>query len=161
FVRVIDAITAFTDTNRNAVVVLACLEDYFKANIERLTRSKYDRLMRDPEPVRLLGNRTREEIRQMASKRLGYLYDMADVEVDQANDLYPFRDEHLRPLDGMRSRDALNFLQRHHQCCITRAAGKNQGRKNQGRSPLPHPFRRPHESWIQLGMISILHSRRQ
>src|SRR5262249_14718147 len=42
----------------------------------------------------------------------------ADVEVDQANDLYPFRGEHLVPLDGMRSRDALDFMRRHHQRCI-------------------------------------------
>ena len=47
----------------NAVVVLACLEDYFKANVEKLTKAKHDRLMHDPEPIRLLGNRTLEEIR--------------------------------------------------------------------------------------------------
>ena len=33
FLKVVDAITAFTDTIPNAVVVLACLEDYFKANV--------------------------------------------------------------------------------------------------------------------------------
>ena len=32
FLKVIDAITAFTDTIPNTVVVLACLEDYFKVN---------------------------------------------------------------------------------------------------------------------------------
>jgi hypothetical protein len=119
FQKVIDAITAFTDSNRNAVVVLACLEDYFKANVERLTRARHDRLVRDPEPVRLLGNRNLDEIRQMAAKRLTYLYDMADVEPDSASDLYPFRHEHLVRLDGMRSRDVLDFLRRHHQRCIS------------------------------------------
>jgi hypothetical protein len=119
FVKLIDAITAFTDTNRNAVVVLACLEDYFKINIEKLNKSKHDRLVRDPEPVRLLGNRTHEEIRQIAAKRLAYLYDTADVDVDPAQELYPFREEHLVPLDGLRSRDALDYLRRHHLHCIT------------------------------------------
>jgi hypothetical protein len=42
FVKVVDAITAFTDAVPNAVAVLACLEDYFKANIERLTGAKHD-----------------------------------------------------------------------------------------------------------------------
>ena len=44
FLKIIDAITAFTDTIPNAVVVLACLEDYFKENVEKLTKSKHDRL---------------------------------------------------------------------------------------------------------------------
>ena len=50
FLKVIDAITAFTDAVPNTVVVLACLEDYFKANVEKLNKAKHDRLVRDPEP---------------------------------------------------------------------------------------------------------------
>ena len=119
FLKVVDAITAFTDTVPNTVVVLACLEDYFKANVEKLTKSKQDRLVRDPEPIRLLGNRTLDEIREMTARRLAYLYDTAEVEVDPANELYPFRDDHLAKLNNMRSRDALDFLRRHHQHCIT------------------------------------------
>src|SRR5262249_19601039 len=53
---------------------------------------------------------------------LAYLYDMAEVEADPANDLFPFREEHLVPLNGMRSRDSLDLLRRHHQRCI--AAGR-------------------------------------
>ena len=95
FLKVIDAITAFTDTIPNALVVLACLEDYFKANVKKLTKSKKDRLVLDPEPIRLLGNRTVDEVREMTARRLAHLYDMAEVEVDPANELYPFRDEHF------------------------------------------------------------------
>jgi hypothetical protein len=119
FLKVIDAITAFTDANPNTIVVLACLEDYFKANIEKLTKSKQDRLLRDPEPIRLLGNRSFDEIREMTARRLAHLYDSADVEVDPANELYPFRDNHLAKLNNMRSRDALDLLRRHHQHCLT------------------------------------------
>ena len=119
FLKVVDAITAFTDTIPNTVVVLACLEDYFKANVEKLTKAKQDRLVRDPEPIRLLGNRTLDEIREMTARRLAHLYDTAEVEVDPANELYPFRDDHLAKLNNMRSRDALDFLRRHHQRCIT------------------------------------------
>ncbi len=121
FLKVIDAITAFTDTVPNTVVVLACLEDYFKTNVEKLNRAKQDRLVRDPEPIRLLGNRTLDEIREMTARRLAYLYDTAEVEieVDPANELYPFRDVHLARLNNMRSRDALDFLRRHHQRCLT------------------------------------------
>jgi hypothetical protein len=118
FVRVVDAITAFTDTIPNAVVVLACLEDYFRENVEKLTRAKHDRLMRDPEPIRLHSNRSFDEVRAMTVRRLAHLYDEAEVEVDEANDLYPFRDEHLTPLNGMKARDALYNLLLHHKRCI-------------------------------------------
>ena len=118
FLKVIDAITAFTDTTPNSVVVLACLEDYFKVYVEKLTKSKQDRMNRDPEPIRLLGTRTLDEIREMTARRLGHLYDMAEVEVDPANPLYPFRDAHFEKLNNQRSRDAFDFLRQHHQHCI-------------------------------------------
>jgi len=135
FVKVIDAITAFTDTIPNTMVVLACLEDYFKANVEKLTKSKQDRLLRDPEPIRLLGYRTLDEIREMTARRLAYLYDMAEVEVVPANELYPFRDVHLAKLNNFRSRDALDFLRRHHQSCVT--AGRWE--EPEGSMPPPPP----------------------
>ncbi len=119
FLKVVDAITTFTDTIPNTVVVLACLEDYFKTNVEKLTKSKHDRLMRDPEPIRLLGNRTSDEIREMASRRLSELYYTANVDIDPDDELYPFRASHLCGLNNFRTRDALDFLRRHHQRCIT------------------------------------------
>ncbi len=122
FRKVVDAITAFTDQSPNAVVVLACLEDYFKKNIEAVTRSKRDRLDRDPEPIRLIADRTLEEIKLMTVRRLAYVYDSADVEVDSSDELYPFRVDHLARLNNLRSRDALDYLRRHHQSCIV--AGK-------------------------------------
>jgi hypothetical protein len=119
FLKIVDTITAFTDATPNSIVVLACLEDYFKENVQRLIRAKQDRLIRDPEPIRLLSNRTLDEIGQMAAQRLAFLYDTAEVEVDTANPLYPFCEEQLAQLNEMRSRDVLDFLRRHHQRCIT------------------------------------------
>jgi hypothetical protein len=135
FLKVVDAITGFTDAIPNAVVVLAGLEDYFKTNVKRLTKAKEDRLTRDPEPIRLLSNRTADEIRAMTARRLAYLYDTAGVEVDRSDELYPFRDEHLARLNGMRTRDALDFLRRHHQRCIT--AGRWE--EPEGHIPPPLP----------------------
>src|SRR5262249_28587165 len=133
FRMVVDAITAFTDTVPNALVVLAALEDYFNANVDKLTKPKHDRLTRDPEPIRLLGNRTDAEVRAMTALRLAHLYDTAGVEIDPSNDLYPFRDPHFAPLNGMRTRDALDFLRRHHQRCIT------AGRWEEPQGPIPPP----------------------
>jgi hypothetical protein len=122
FRKVVDALTAFTDQIPNALVVLACLEDYFKENSAHLIKAKQDRLERDPEPIKLLSNRTLDEIRAMTARRLAHLYDEAGVEADAGNELFPFRDAHLIPLQGMRTRDALDFLRRHHERCI--AAGE-------------------------------------
>jgi hypothetical protein len=135
FRKIVDAITAFTDTIPNAIVVLACLEDYFKENVGKVIKAKHDRLTRDPEPVRLLGNRTVDEIRLMTARRLAYLYDAANVKIDPADELYPFRPPHLAPLSGKRTRDALDFLRGHHQRCIT--AGKWE--EPDGRPPPPPP----------------------
>ena len=127
FLKVIDAITAFTDTIPNTVVVLACLEDYFKVSVERLTKSKQDRLLRDPEPIRLPGLRTLDEIREMTARRLANLYELAEVDVEPADELYPFREDHLAKLNKMRSRDALDFLRRHHLRCITAGRWEEPG----------------------------------
>jgi hypothetical protein len=135
FLKVIDAITGFADATPNAVVVLTCLEDYFRENVNKLTRAKHDRLVRDPEPIRLLGNRTVDDIRAIAVRRLAHLYDEAEVDVGEADALYPFRDAHLVPLNGMRSRDALDYLRRHHQRCIT--AGRWE--EPEGHVPPPPP----------------------
>jgi hypothetical protein len=118
FRQVVDAITAFTDQIPNAVVVLACLEDYFKESANQLTKAKQDRLVRDPEPLRLPSNRAADEIGAMAVRRLAYLYDEAGADIDPANELYPFREAHLGRLGGMRARDALDYLRRHQQRCI-------------------------------------------
>ena len=71
----------------------------------------------------------------MTARRLAYLYDMAEVEVDPVNELYPFRDVHLAKLNNFRSRDALDFLQRHHQFCVT--AGRWE--EPEGSTPPPPP----------------------
>jgi hypothetical protein len=119
FLKVVDAVTAFTDTIPNTVVVLACLEDYFNVNLKNLTKSKQDRLVRNPEPIRLFGNRTREEILAMTARRLAYIYDTAGVDVDESDELYPFRGAELAKLNNLRARDALELLRKHHLHCIT------------------------------------------
>jgi hypothetical protein len=118
FLKVVDSLTAFTDSVPNAIVVLSCLEDYFKANVDKLTRAKHDRLVRDPEPIRLLGNRNFDEIIAMASRRLSYLYDSRDIDYADNDTLFPFRETHLKPLTELRARDVLNLLQRHQRDCI-------------------------------------------
>lgn len=118
FLKVVDTITALTDSCGNVVVVMACLEDYFRECLRFLNRAKQDRLMRDPEPIRLLGNRTLAEIREMTARRLEYIYNSEAVDFDPAQDLYPFRESHLIALNNFRTRDVLDYLRQHHQQCL-------------------------------------------
>ncbi len=118
FLKVVDAVTALTDSTPNSVVVFTCLEDYFNENVGKLTKSKQDRLIRDPETMRLSSARSFEEICSMTARRLAYLYDTAEVALDPNDELYPFREEHLERLNNLRARDVLDLLRRHHQHCI-------------------------------------------
>jgi hypothetical protein len=118
FLKLVDAITTYTDTIPNAIVVVACLDDYFNKATERLTRSKLDRLKYDPAPISLKSNRTFEEIIALTTRRLAHLYDTAEVDIEPSNELYPFREEHLKPLSGMRTRDVLYHLLEHHKRCL-------------------------------------------
>ena len=71
----LDTLVALTDAIPTAVVVIACLEDYFKVAKNFLTMSKLDRLERDPEPVRLQSARTRPQVETLVAKRLEVLYE--------------------------------------------------------------------------------------
>jgi energy-coupling factor transporter ATP-binding protein EcfA2 len=118
FRRVVDTLVALLDQVPSAVVVLSCLEDYYIANKGHLTRSKVDRLERDPEPVRLQAQRSFDEITAMVSKRLEVLYEDAGLYPRPEPSVYPFRAENLRPLTNLTTRDVLDCCRRHHEQCI-------------------------------------------
>ncbi len=56
FRKAIDALMALSDAMPTAVIVVACLEDYYKVHRDELSHSKLDRLEHDPEPLRLTRN---------------------------------------------------------------------------------------------------------
>ncbi len=120
FRRIMDAVAALTDQVPTAVVVIACLEDYYAKFKGSLIRAKLDRLERDPEPIRLASPRSLDDIRAMTARRLEHLYAEADVDVPDGDELYPFRPEHLTPLANLRARDVLDNLRRHHERCIVK-----------------------------------------
>jgi DNA helicase HerA-like ATPase len=118
FRRVVDTLVALLDQVPSAVVVLSCLEDYYVANKGHLTRSKVDRLERDPEPVRLEAQRSFDEIVAMVSKRLECLYEEAGLYPRADLSVYPFRADGLRPLTNLTTRDVLDCCRRHQDRCI-------------------------------------------
>ncbi len=118
FRRAIDVLVAVTEEVPTAVVVVACLEDYYAAVNKFLTRPKLDRLARDPEPIRLSSHRAVEEITAMIGKRLEVLCAAFDAAVDPAFPTFPFSPAHIQKLSGMATRDVLDYCRRHHEACV-------------------------------------------
>jgi len=121
FRRVTETLITITDVVPTAVVVVACLEDYFTTARQYLAKPKLDRLEQDPQPIRLGSKRSEEEIETIISRRLEQLYDAFDLTPDPAAPTFPFREEHLRPLYSLRTRDILNFCRQHHERCLSEA----------------------------------------
>lgn len=117
FRKLVDVVTALTDQVPTVIVVIACLEDYYENNKNSLKGGKQYRLEKDPEPLRLVTQRTMPEIREMLAQRLAYLYAAGGVEVAEGA-IEPFTEAHLSPLANLPTRQALDNFRRHHLRCI-------------------------------------------
>ena len=118
FRRAVDALLAVAEEVPTAVIVVACLEDYYATVSGFLARPKLDRLAHDPEPMHLSSHRGAEEITALLARRLEVLYDGAGVGTDPANPVFPYNAAHVQKLGGMRTRDILDCVRRHHEACV-------------------------------------------
>jgi energy-coupling factor transporter ATP-binding protein EcfA2 len=131
----INTLVDIADALPNAVVVLACLSDLFELGRQYLPGPKLDRLLQDPEPVRLVAGRTPEQIEALVGRRLELLYNERAIELDPAQPTAPLRPEHLSLLAGLRTRDVLDWCRRHRERCIAAGAWVEP----EGFEPLPVP----------------------
>jgi Cdc6-like AAA superfamily ATPase len=104
-----------------AVIVVGCLEDLFKTETGRECLPKWalDRLERDPDPIRLSGKPTDEQIAAIIGRRLEVLFDAAAVEPDPTNPLAPFTSSDVARLSGLQTRSVLESCLRHRAKCLT------------------------------------------
>ena len=117
FRQAVNTLVEVADGLPNAVVVIGCLEDLFVPASNHLPRPKLDRLMVDPQPVRLTGLRTEPEVFDLVGRRLEVLFDELKVPEIRSNPLAPYSAAALRPLTKLRSRDILDNLRRHRLAC--------------------------------------------
>ncbi|QVL33996.1 DUF2791 family P-loop domain-containing protein [Telmatocola sphagniphila] len=117
FRKAVDALVNISEGIPNAVVVVACLESYFSAMQQKLTRSKRDRLEQDPKPIFIKENRDADEIEALLAKRLEFLYANLDVSFEGNYVLYPFRSSDLQFLSGKNTRTILNWFRDHQERC--------------------------------------------
>ncbi len=65
-----NTLVAIAEEIPSAVLVIAYLEDYYASHRQYLTKPKLDRIESDPEPIRLTGNRSLEEVEAIVARRL-------------------------------------------------------------------------------------------
>jgi len=119
--RALDVVRRISDALPSAIVLIACLDDVYERIRSSLTKSLIDRLEHDPAPIRLAGQRSREEIEWMLVRRLQHLYQSCDVAWRQDDPLFPFRSADLDERANSRARDCLLFFHTYQARCI--AAG--------------------------------------
>lgn len=120
FRRVTSSLCAVADQVPSSIIVIACLEDYYKRLKTRLSRSTLDRIEQDPAPVRLTATRSAEEVEKIIAQRLGHLYEIAGVKPEEGtvDSLFPFPRQFASRLAGLRVRDVLDECQRFRDACI-------------------------------------------
>ena len=107
----------------NVIVVVSCLEEFYYLLKKHLPKPHFDRLELDPEPIKLEAERTSDDIEQIISRRLQYLYDLTDTAIEgEYNPLYPFPKGTVDKLSGLPTRRILDWCRKKREDSI--ATGK-------------------------------------
>jgi Cdc6-like AAA superfamily ATPase len=119
FRRAMDTIRDLTDQIPHSLIIVACLEDFYISIRDTLTNPVRGRLDFDPEPVRLSGRRSQEEIECLVAKRLEYMYLQADIPFKEQEPLFPFVKQQFEKLANLRTREVLAWCQKFQQNSMT------------------------------------------
>ena len=122
FRRALFAVRNIIEHVPNALVVVACLDDYYTQMKPLVARSLLDRLEHDPAPTRLRAALEANEIEALIRQRLKVLYERQDVQVRETEPLFPFTPDDVARLAHLRTRDVLNWCRSYQDMC--RAAGR-------------------------------------
>ena len=147
FAEVIDTLAGLADEVPTAVIVVACIEDYYAKGRSAVARPKLDRLEQDPEPIRLANSRDSDEVEPLLSRRLDALYEQAGLQADPTAPTFPFRPEQLKPLAGLSTRNVLDNLRLHQQRCITAGKWLTPSWAEEVPPPPPPPEFKFEEAW--------------
>jgi hypothetical protein len=106
----------------NAVVVIACLEEFYTLLKAKLTKPITDRIEKDPAPIRLKAVREESEVVAMVEQRLRGLYDDLGAALRDEDPTFPFPPPFLNRLAGLITRDVLMHCQEYREKCIARGS---------------------------------------
>jgi len=102
----------------SAIVVIACLDNFYVELKKLLTRPIVDRVENDPPPVGLQSPCDPDEVEKLIGQRLKFLYESMDIPFQANRPTYPLPDELVRKLTGLRARDVLSEVQVYRERCV-------------------------------------------
>src|SRR5271166_1994393 len=102
----------------SCIVVISCLQDYYEKLKDILTKPIQDRVQGSRGPITLRSLRESDEVVQIITERLKYLYQSANVPYQADEPTYPLPEALIRRLAGMRTRDVLNACQDYRDRCV-------------------------------------------
>lgn len=121
FRRAMAALSSIADQVPSSLIVICCLDDFYTTLRARLTRSTLDRIENEPAFVRLVSERTAEEVEMIIRQRLGYLYEVSNAlpsPEDYGDPCYPIPRFFVQRLTGLRTRDVLDECRKYREACI-------------------------------------------
>jgi Cdc6-like AAA superfamily ATPase len=119
---------------RSAIVVIACLEDFYSELKQLLTRPIKDRVESDPPPVDLATPCDRDQVEQLIAQRLKFLYEALEVPFRADQPTYPIPEAMIDQLVGLRARDVLGQVHIYREKCV--AKGKMAASPFDGNGPV-------------------------
>ncbi|MGZ3488363.1 MAG: ATP-binding protein, partial [Isosphaeraceae bacterium] len=102
----------------SSIVVISCLQDYYDKLKGYLIKPTQDRIQDSRGPINLKAPRESLEIVQMIAERLKFLYQSANLPLNEDDPTYPLPAALVRQLAGMRTRDVLNACQVYRDRCV-------------------------------------------
>jgi Helicase HerA, central domain len=118
FIKLMDTLRHLSDHAANVVVVVSCHRDFYKEMRGKLTKSVLDRVERNPAPVDLRVDRSRDEIERLVARRLQVLYAHAGARYRPEEPFFPFPRAVMEKLTGLSARDAFAFLHEYQTRCV-------------------------------------------
>jgi type II secretory pathway predicted ATPase ExeA len=115
------------------MVVLSCLDAAYTAHAPHLIASYRHRIEQDPAPVRLTDERTADELRQIISCRLRWLYEGIGLQHVPPNSVFPLPETLPEQLAQQQLRAVLDQLRQYREQCFR--AGKVVEWREQGVRP--------------------------
>jgi hypothetical protein len=140
FRRAVQGLVSIAAHVPTAVVVIACLEDYYVQLSSLLDRSHLDRIEKDaPKPVTLVAKRNRDEVTQLIAAHLRHLYEETDTPFDEADPTTPIPAKCLDEQAGQRTRDVLEWAHSYRDACIAAGEVVADCRREPGGKVPPRP----------------------
>ncbi len=118
FRRAMQGLVSIAAEVPTSIMVIACLEDYYDHLRNLLDQPYQDRIEKDPSPVTLVAQRSREEISELVGAHLRHLFEETSIPLDGQHPTSPIPGKCLDEQTGRRTRDVLEWCRSYREACI-------------------------------------------